>query len=77
MKGKVVIIGTMGVDGEELTGVFIECDHSELDGTMLYENVEIVELGEKSLQERVEILENEIREVRKEANRHTPPADLG
>ena len=32
MKGKIVVIGDMNVDGEELRGVFVECSVEELRG---------------------------------------------
>ena len=46
MKGRVIIAGTMQVDGEELTGVFVEVKKEELKahaGNIVYRNVEIHE----------------------------------
>jgi hypothetical protein len=43
MKGKLTVAGTMVVDGEELTGVFIECSKEEMRNHIhvLYSEVEI------------------------------------
>jgi len=44
MKGKVVAIGDLNIDGEDLQGVFIECTVEELRGgrNMFAEEVEIL-----------------------------------
>lgn len=41
MEGEVVYIGTMDVNGEFLTGVFVMVDPGKLDSRYLYDNVNI------------------------------------
>lgn len=41
MKGTVLQVGTMRVEGEEVTGVFVEIDPKGLDGSFIYREVDI------------------------------------
>ncbi len=51
LKGKLTIAGTMDVDGEELTGIFIEIPVEELkiNKMMIYNNVEVRPLKTEEL----------------------------
>ena len=43
IKGKVISMGDIEIDGEKITGVFVECDKIQLEGSenYLYRDVEI------------------------------------
>ncbi len=51
MKGKILIIGDMNVDGENLTGCFVECSVDELkEGkNMFAEEVEIIPVADREM----------------------------
>jgi hypothetical protein len=66
--GEIIVAGTVNIDGEKLTGVFVECDTSELQNNrkMMYKEAFILDRVEYHAQIKLGSLVSQLQKVEEE-----------
>ncbi|MAO66218.1 MAG: hypothetical protein CL666_14580 [Balneola sp.] len=56
MKGEVIRIGAFECMGEKVTGALIEADKNQIDGSVLYENVDVIKAKKTATNDELEFI---------------------